>query len=222
MAARATVVWPDAGTAWPAGLTVYPKRVPPLRSDRDTVVIGTMTGKEPLDLKIAATGPRGAEQLSWTVQPGESLDGNSYLVQLVDQAQADGGCSVPIGGSASLDEARQAVNAGSRGLNQLARQALAAGNVEAPSGWPRPATRPERPGRPGRAGRSGEASRRSRRPGRRSAGRPGQAGPALGVGGAGDLNLVGGGGGGNPLDAFAADARLPKRSGRRAALPSRC
>ena len=51
-----TVLWPNTVT-WPAEMTeVFPKRMTPLRSDRDTVVIGTLKGKGPLNVKIAAAG----------------------------------------------------------------------------------------------------------------------------------------------------------------------
>ena len=46
-AVRGTVFWPKAADAanWPAGVDVYPKTLPPLRSDRDTVLVGTDEGR---------------------------------------------------------------------------------------------------------------------------------------------------------------------------------
>ena len=45
-AATAAVYWPTAAVKWPAGMgEVLPKTLPPLRNDRDTVLIGTLKGK---------------------------------------------------------------------------------------------------------------------------------------------------------------------------------
>ncbi|MCG2684963.1 MAG: hypothetical protein L6306_15270 [Planctomycetales bacterium] len=129
-AADAAVLWPTSVT-WPAGMgEVFPKRLPPLRSDRETVVIGTLGGKEPLKVEVAADGAAGREKFAFDVPHVPSDDNNHYLVTLVEMARIDGGVSLPLVGSASLAEARQAVGAGVRGLTRLAREALAADNLD--------------------------------------------------------------------------------------------
>jgi tetratricopeptide (TPR) repeat protein len=129
-AADATVLWP-ASVTWPAEVTaVFPKRLPPLRSDRDTVVIGTYKGKGPINAQVNLAGAAGPEKIAISVVPGKSDDSNSYLPRLVDLARVDGGVTLPLVSSSSLVEAREAVNSGVRNLSQLARQALASGNLD--------------------------------------------------------------------------------------------
>ncbi len=129
-AADATVLWPTSVT-WPAEVTsVFPKRMPPLRNDRDTIVLGTLKGKDPLEIQLDVAGAAGPEKIAMTVSPGASDERNTYLAQLVERARVDGGVTMPLVGSASLEEARQAVNSGVRNIDRLAQQALAGGNVD--------------------------------------------------------------------------------------------
>ena len=61
-ATTAAVYWPTAAVKWPAGMgEVLPKAMPPLRSDRDTVLIGTLKGKEPMRIEVTVDGPGGAD-----------------------------------------------------------------------------------------------------------------------------------------------------------------
>ena len=63
---------------------VFPKRMPPLRSDRETIVLGTLKGKDPLNLKLDVAGAAGPEKIAMTVSPGASDERNTYLAQLVE------------------------------------------------------------------------------------------------------------------------------------------
>ena len=129
-AADAPVFWPTS-VVWPAGMSeVYPKRLPPLRADRETIVIGTLKGKEPLKVELTAAGPAGSEKFAFDVPRVPSDDNNNYLTTLVDVAKADGGITLPLVGAESLVEARKAVGEGVRGLTRLAREALSADNTK--------------------------------------------------------------------------------------------
>ena len=61
--------------------------------------------------------------------PTASAEANNYLVALVERARVDGGLTLPLVSSASLELAKQEINSGVRELDRLARQALAAGNL---------------------------------------------------------------------------------------------
>jgi len=65
-------VWPRPGTVkWPEGMDVYPRHFPPIRSDRDTVVVGCHEvdrGQSRGDRLW--DGPAGAEVLAWTFPHG--------------------------------------------------------------------------------------------------------------------------------------------------------
>ncbi len=130
-AAAAAVYWPTAAVKWPAGMgEVFPKALPPLRSDRDTVLIGTLKGKEPLRIEATVDGPGGVKTLTWNATPGKSMDDNGYLPSLVAEARADGGASLPLVDSASLVQLRQQIRSGGRNMTALAARALASGNLD--------------------------------------------------------------------------------------------
>ena len=131
VAADGAVLWPTRAT-WPAAFTaVLPKRVPPLRADRESIVIGTGTLKAgaPLDVQIAVAGPSGDRVLSWKVTPPASSDENGYLQKLVVAAKPSGGLALPLAGWHFLKELQQEITMGSQGLTELARQALSAGDA---------------------------------------------------------------------------------------------
>jgi hypothetical protein len=129
-AADLSVTWPSSVT-WPAEMTeVLPKQLPPLRADRETVVIGTLKGKGPFDISVTADSNAGAEKLAYSATPKTSDDNNNYLKPLVELAQVNGGVTLPLLGESSLVEARQEIGAGVRGLSELARQAMTAGNLD--------------------------------------------------------------------------------------------
>ena len=130
-AAAVPVFWPTAAVKWPAGMgEVFPKALPPLRSDRDTVLIGTLKGKDPLRIEATVDGPGGAKTLAWNATPGKSMDNNGYLPSLVAEARADGGASLPLVDSASLAQLRQQIRSGGRNMTALAARALALGNLD--------------------------------------------------------------------------------------------
>ncbi|MEN6559008.1 MAG: hypothetical protein ABFC54_12610, partial [Thermoguttaceae bacterium] len=124
------VLWIDS-VGYPSAMTeVLPKQLPPLRGDRETVVLGTFKGKGPFQVQIAATGAGGQQKFDFAVSPKPSDDSNAYLATLVQAARKDGGLTMPLVGAASLTEVQQAIGAGLNSLGALARQALAAGNLD--------------------------------------------------------------------------------------------
>ena len=129
---RGSVLWPKAAGSvkWPDGMEVYPKTLPPLRTDRDTVLVGSGAAKpaaaKQVDINVDAPG--GPQKLSWQVPEFKSDPTNSYLATLVDQAKADDGKTLPLVDSESLARARREI-AGGRGFSALAREALQSGNL---------------------------------------------------------------------------------------------
>ncbi len=137
-AVHGSVLWPKAGSSvkWPEGMDVYPKTLPPLRSDRDTVLVGAMKSGHPVpwvaakQVEIDVDGPAGAEKLAFAIPEFKSDANNGYLATLVDQAKLDSGRTLPLLDSASLATAKQEIEAGGRGLSDLAFKALHAGNLD--------------------------------------------------------------------------------------------
>ncbi len=123
------VLWP-ASVKWPAGMTeVFPKQAPPLRFDRDSVVVGKFQGKGPFVVKYEVRSAGDPQQIDFTAAPGEaSGDKNSYLAALVKWTEHDNG--VPLIGSQSLEKAKLVSAGAAQGVKELAKQALSVGNTE--------------------------------------------------------------------------------------------
>jgi hypothetical protein len=128
-AVDAAVLWPTA-VKWPAEMTeVFPKQAPPLRLDRDSVVVGQFKGKGPFEVQYEVETPAGPEKLNFTATVPEAAgDKNSYLTALVKWAEKDG--SVPLIGSQSLEQAKLVSATGTQGWKELAKQALSVGNAD--------------------------------------------------------------------------------------------
>jgi uncharacterized membrane protein YgcG len=130
---RATVLFP-AEISWPAELgDVYPKTLPPLRSDRDTVVVGAASEplEQPIELRVAAKSGDKSVELNWSAAPSTAGDSHAFLAQVVEMARADGGISLPTVGSAGLAETGRMLEAEVDGLTDLAERAIATGDMQA-------------------------------------------------------------------------------------------
>ncbi len=128
--ASAPVVW-SSSLEMPKELAdVYPKKAPPLRSDRDTILIGKGKPAAGFEVKLSGDSAGKPVNYDWTVQPQKPLAENAYIAQVVDYAQADGGARLPTVGTEGLHEARRLVNLGAQGLAKLGAQAASTGNKE--------------------------------------------------------------------------------------------
>ncbi len=73
---------------------------------------------------------RPAQKLAFDIPALKSDANNGYLVTLVDQAKVDGGRTLPLVDSQSMATAKQEIEAGGRGLDDLAFKNLHSGNLE--------------------------------------------------------------------------------------------
>ncbi len=126
---REGVFWPSKNNL-PADCKIYPTQVPPLRSDRDTIVLGKGKLSNPLALEISGKSQAADLNMKWNVQPTDSKEDNAYLAQLVDMAHADQGYGLPTLGTEGLYEARFMVNQSAAQLAKLGHQAHASGNAD--------------------------------------------------------------------------------------------
>lgn len=126
---KADVFWPTKTDLPPSVAASYPARTPPLRSDRDTILIGKLTERVTMDVRISASVNGRTVELSWTVDPGASIEDHAYLPRLVDLASRDHGVTLPTAGSAGLRETRRMLDAIAEGLAELSERALASGDV---------------------------------------------------------------------------------------------
>ncbi|HWC89613.1 MAG TPA: hypothetical protein VG433_08160, partial [Pirellulales bacterium] len=129
-AAQAPVVWPQH-VKLPAELgEIYPGKLPPLRFDRDTILIGRAMHAPAGTIEAAVMADGKNQPMTWAVEPSKATDDNSYLVDLVNHARKDGGLGLPLVGNEGLKEMRRMTNVESRSLARLAQQALATGSID--------------------------------------------------------------------------------------------
>ena len=133
--ARGAVVWPTA-THFPAAMKdVYPRRMPPLRFDRDSVLLGTVDpqaveSRQPLSIEVQAELMGKPVTLSWNAAPEQPLADNAYLANIVEWAARSNGVALPTAGSASLNDMRRWVNFGAQQLARLSERAMAVGRTD--------------------------------------------------------------------------------------------
>ncbi len=125
-AAEATVFYADKLTFSPEVDKLLPGVVPPIRADRDTIVLGE--GTIPAALSVTATGA--GRSLSWTVKPAASQPGNTFLAGLWRQAEQSDGLLVATAGSELLNVAREEFEDQVEQLLVVGRQAVAARDLK--------------------------------------------------------------------------------------------
>jgi hypothetical protein len=125
------VIW-VAQSKLPKGIDeVYPTTMPPLRSDRDTVVIGKGELAESFAVEVQGVAGGKPVALKWNVQTQKDNEENAYLVTLIENARPNGGFGLPTLGTEGLLEARRLIAQGANDLVQLSKQAAASGDKPA-------------------------------------------------------------------------------------------
>ncbi|WP_428308657.1 VWA domain-containing protein [Lacipirellula sp.] len=137
-AAKHLASWSRAAVAWPTKAQIpselgqsYPTAFPPLRADRDTVIVGQTPAEisKPVAVAIAAVDGDGkAVDYTWSVAPSQPSNDNAFLSALVDAAKQDGGLTLPTLGTAGLTEVARLMGAQSDQLTMLAQKAVATGD----------------------------------------------------------------------------------------------
>lgn len=125
---RNAVIWPESAN-FPSEMTeVFPARVPPLRTDRDTILVGTIKGAG--DYEVSISGEVGGEkvELKFPVKSEASDEEFSFLPKLVEMARPDQGATLPTVGSEGLREVQFVIANNAENLSKLGRQALAIGD----------------------------------------------------------------------------------------------
>ncbi|HEX7446167.1 MAG TPA: VWA domain-containing protein [Pirellulales bacterium] len=133
--ARGVVVWPTDAKLPDVLRDVYPRQVPPLRFDRDSVLIGTydeaaVKAGAALEVAIDAEMAGRPVTLHWQVAADPPANNNAYLAKVVEAASQSDGVALPTVGSEGLASLRRIVNSQSQQLARLGEQALAGGQVD--------------------------------------------------------------------------------------------
>ncbi len=107
---------------------VYPQQLPPLRGDRDSILIGDLANRGDLRIGMEAEVAGKPVQLSWAVAAEPSNIDFAFLPELVAVSKKDGGMTLPTVGSAGLREAGRMMTNSAEELTKLGRAALASGD----------------------------------------------------------------------------------------------
>jgi hypothetical protein len=129
-AVQARVYWPTQAK-FSAGITEsYPQNLPPVRSDRDSVVVGVLkeSGEQALSATFEVDGV--VEEHKWQVTSEKSSLDFSFLPKLVELARADGGLKLPTMGSTGLREVAHVITTQADRIARLGSQALQSGDID--------------------------------------------------------------------------------------------
>jgi len=129
-ATQQNVLWPTAAEMPAALASVYPNPVPPLRGDRETILVGTGNLDATAEVRIDVESADGQRTLSWQVEPTAPSEDHHYLAQVVAAARRDNGITLPTVGIAGLRETRRLIQNAVYDLNRLGSQAVAMGDLE--------------------------------------------------------------------------------------------
>ncbi|MDX1948383.1 MAG: hypothetical protein SFU86_23540, partial [Pirellulaceae bacterium] len=127
-AVHGSVIWPTSTTLPKSVASALPLAMPPLRTDRDSVLIGKLANTNAGELKIAGEMNSQPVEVVASFTPDKSSEDFAFLPKLVGLAEADDGLSLPTVGSAGLREAALVTMTSAEQLAKLAHEALSSGN----------------------------------------------------------------------------------------------
>ena len=124
VASQQGVFWPVSNSLPAALQEVFPQRVPPLRADRDSILIGKLQRGESLKTRLKVELDGRQTQLAWEIAPEKSNEAFNFLPQLVKEARVSQGWSLPTAGSAGLREVARLISSSAQELIQFAQRAF--------------------------------------------------------------------------------------------------
>ena len=133
--AAASVYWPEESDVKAAlgAESLYPTDLPPIRSDRETFLIGSgnLVPGDEITLKLPARLFDGRETVvDRTLKVGEPREENRSLELMVGEAARDGGLALPIPDRALLREYQAALAAQDETMRKMGEQASAGGQAD--------------------------------------------------------------------------------------------
>ena len=125
-----SVFWPTKSQFSENVNEVYPAQVPPLRTDRDTVLIGSLSGHGDVEIIIDGQINGQPVRMNWPLTTEKSSIDFAFLPKLVDMARQDKGLTLPTLGSAGLREMARVMSNNARELAKMGSQALVNGDTK--------------------------------------------------------------------------------------------
>ncbi|MCA9264901.1 MAG: hypothetical protein KDA60_13670, partial [Planctomycetales bacterium] len=106
-AVKRPVVWP-VSQAMPAALSqMQPLQMPPLRTDRESIVFGQLAKRGQYDVAVHGSVNGQPVDLKWQLNAEASNPDFSFVPRLLEIAQRDNGLSLPTAGMTALNETRR-------------------------------------------------------------------------------------------------------------------
>lgn len=124
---RQKVLWPQNVKLPNEIVETYPATIPPLRTDRDIILVGKLSAAGQFNVSCEALVDGKTVELNWPVKSEAPSSEFAFLPKLVEQARADAGVTLPTLGSEGLRETGRMILASSSNLTKLAKQARARG-----------------------------------------------------------------------------------------------
>ena len=127
-----SVFWPADVQMGDSVVEIFPKNFPPLRPDRDSIVLG-IKASDAQQVNITLTGDinNKSQSLKLQVKPESSSDEFAFLPGMIRDARDDNGLRLPTVGSDGLREFAAVRTRKSMHLSDLASQALDSGDISA-------------------------------------------------------------------------------------------
>lgn len=124
-----TVFWPKTAELPESIIEVYPRICPPLRSDRDSVVFGTINDRKPIDLQMGGFVNGVNQDLTLSVVPSASNTNYSFLPELLNDSRKNGGLELPTVGTAGLKQYVRNIRKSSSIMASLGAREMERGDV---------------------------------------------------------------------------------------------
>ena len=126
-----SVLWPTDGKLDPSVSEMYPKRFPPLRTDRDTIVLGKLADRDEIELSVTGELNGKSVTYDWKIAPEASDKSFAFLPGMIKDASKDSGLRLPTVGSDGLKEFARVRQEKAMHLSDLTQKALVAGDMTA-------------------------------------------------------------------------------------------
>ena len=127
---RGSVFWPTEISKPEQMIEMFPAIVPPLRSDRDTILIGSLSNRGQFEVTISGTVNGQKQDFTWPVKAEVSDKSFDFLPPLLDLARENSGSTLATVGSAGLREMARVIMASSHQITQLGASVLNASSTE--------------------------------------------------------------------------------------------
>jgi hypothetical protein len=130
-AVTAPVVWPTKLNCSQGMDCVYTSiTMPPLRSDRDTILVGELQKRGNFDVALVGEVNGQSVKMQWAVTATSSNEDYNFLPALIQAARPHSGIGLATLGTEGLTEVRQSIQNNVKNLNQVGLHALKTGDVK--------------------------------------------------------------------------------------------